>query len=123
MFSFGYKSKYEILTRDVLMTALGVYFLVNPGATVTLILVKVAGALILAFAALQIFAVSGIFSLASGKGCMPMLTAILALILGGALLFSDFGLVAMALIAGVSLIWYGVTDILSAWRMGKFARK
>ena len=116
MFTFGYKNKTGSLLRDVVCIALGVLLVFYPGAAISTIIVKVIGVLLVAFGVIETLALVGAMSLV-GMGFMTFVFSGIAILFGIALIFSNFGLRTMGFITGIGLLWYGVSDFVSRWKI------
>ena len=81
-------------------------------------IVTIVGIVILIFGAIQLIALAGTMSLL-GRGGFPLLFSILALIGGIMLVFNPFSEAVMSVLAGSCLIVYGVSELISAYRVKK----
>lgn len=79
---------------------------------------RLIGVALVIFGALQVIVLAGTLSLV-GSGRASMILSILALVGGILLVFSPFSLAVMKVIAGVFLLVYGVSEILSMSRVTK----
>lgn len=82
------------------------------------VIVTIIGIVILAFGVIQILALAGTMSLL-GSGGLNILLAFLAVAGGIVLIFNPFSERVMSVIAGVFLIYYGITDLISMRRVSK----
>lgn len=76
------------------------------------------GFVLLAFGLIQIVALLGtrrVMPVGFGSFILPMIVTFI----GGFILFNPFAESVMTIIAGVSLVLYGVSELLSSWRMKK----
>lgn len=124
MLFFGYKSKAERIIRDVLFIALGVMFLFFPnswfsGAAV-IVGIRILGIILLLLGALEVVVLLGALAVTS-VGFVPFLLAIGSVLFGFAMLFSDGdgNYWFIKLISGLALLWYGITDLISGWKINK----
>lgn len=96
---------------------LGLLLFLNPvwvaGFIVTLI-----GILLILFGGIQLFALAGTLSLL-GAGFSTLILSICAVIGGAFLLFNPFGERIMSICAGSFLLLYGVSELISSWRIRK----
>lgn len=82
------------------------------------VIVAIIGIVILVFGVIQILALAGTMSLL-GSGGLNILLAILAIAGGIVLIFNPFSERVMSILAGVFLIYYGITDLISMRRVSK----
>lgn len=82
------------------------------------VIVTIIGIVILAFGVIQILALAGTMSLL-GSGGLNVLLAFLAVAGGIVLIFNPFSERVMSVLAGVFLIYYGITDLISMRRVSK----
>ena len=82
------------------------------------IIVTLIGIAILLFAVLQLVVRSGTLSLV-GMGGFSLVLCIIALVGGITLLFNPFSERVMSILAGVFLVVYGISDLLSMFRVTK----
>lgn len=82
------------------------------------VIVAIIGIVILAFGVIQILALAGTMSLL-GSGGLNILLACLAVAGGIVLIFNPFSERVMSILAGVFLIYYGITDLISMRRVSK----
>ena len=82
------------------------------------IIVTLIGITILLFAVLQLVVLSGTLSLV-GMGGFSLVLCIIALVGGITLLFNPFSERVMSILAGVFLVVYGISDLLSMFRVTK----
>ena len=116
MFTFGYKKKGESLLRDLICIALGVLLLFYPGAAISTIIVRIIGVVLVAFGVIETLALVGAMSLV-GMGFLTFVFSGIAILFGIALIFSNFGLRTMGFITGIGLLWYGISDLISCWKI------
>lgn len=82
------------------------------------VIVAIIGIVILVFGVIQILALAGTMSLL-GSGGLNILLACLAIGGGIVLIFNPFSERVMSILAGVFLIYYGITDLISMRRVSK----
>ena len=82
------------------------------------IIVTLIGIAILLLAVLQLVVLSGTLSLV-GMGGFSLVLCIIALVGGITLLFNPFSERVMSILAGVFLVVYGISDLLSMFRVTK----
>lgn len=82
------------------------------------VIVAIIGIVILVFGVIQILALAGTMSLL-GSGGLNILLAVLAVAGGIVLIFNPFSERVMSILAGVFLIYYGITDLISMRRVSK----
>ena len=96
---------------------IGVLLFLNPGwvagFTITLI-----GIVLILFGGLQLLALAGTMSLL-GTGFGTLILSVCAVVGGAFLLFSPFGERVMGICAGSFLVLYGVSELISSWRIRK----
>lgn len=96
---------------------LGLLLFLNPvwvaGFIVTLI-----GIVLILFGGIQLLALAGTLSLL-GAGFSTLILSICAVIGGAFLLFNPFGERIMSICAGSFLLLYGVSELISSWRIRK----
>lgn len=83
------------------------------GAIVTII-----GVVILIFGIIQILALAGTMSLL-GSGFFSLILSGFAIMGGIMLIFNPFSERVMSMLAGIMLIWYGISDLISMRRVSK----
>jgi len=106
-----------MLTNAAVDMLLGLALFFFPQTLSNFIIYMIGIALIL-FGALQLIVLSGAMSLI-GSGFSTLLLSILAIIGGVMLLFSPFGMRTMGIIAGCLLIFYGVSELISTWKVSR----
>ena len=96
---------------------LGLLLFLNPvwvaGFIVTLI-----GVVLILFGGIQLLALAGTLSLL-GAGFSTLILSICAVVGGAFLLFNPFGERIMSICAGSFLLLYGVSELISSWRIRK----
>ena len=105
-FTLGYKSIGMCILRDLLALALGITFLFFPDTFLTSALVKILGA---------ILAVLGMSLV--GMGFLTFIFDGIVVLFGISLIFSNFGIRFLGVLAGLGLVWYAVADIISLWKV------
>lgn len=96
---------------------LGLLLFFNPAWVAGFIVVLI-GVVLILFGGLQLLALVGTMSLL-GAGFSTLILSIFAVVGGAFLLFSPFGEAVMSICAGSFLILYGVSELLSSWRIHK----
>lgn len=96
---------------------LGLLLFLNP-AWVAGFIVTLIGIVLILFGGLQLFALAGTLSLL-GAGFSTLILSICAVVGGAFLLFSPFGERVMSICAGSFLVLYGVSELISSWRIRK----
>ena len=96
---------------------LGLLLFLNP-AWVAGFIITLIGIVLILFGGLQLLALAGTMSLL-GAGFSTLILSICAVVGGAFLLFSPFGEAVMGICAGSFLILYGVSELISAWRIRK----
>ncbi|MCI1639799.1 MAG: DUF308 domain-containing protein [Bacteroidales bacterium] len=96
---------------------IGLLLFFIPGAIANII-VYLIGIVLIIFGALQIVVLASSMALI-GMGFLSFLLPIIAVIGGIILLFNPFGMKVMGIIAGICLIIYGVSELLSIFRVDK----
>ncbi len=96
---------------------LGLLLFLNPvwvaGFIVTLI-----GIVLILFGGIQLFALAGTLSLL-GAGFSSLILSVCAVVGGAFLLFNPFGEKIMSVCAGSFLLLYGLSELISSWRIRK----
>ena len=115
-FTLGYKSKGMCILRDVIALALGIIFIFYPEALLTRILVKILGGLLAVLGIVQLIAAVGAMSLV-GMGFLTFIFDGIVVLFGISLIFSNFGLSTLGILAGIGLIWYAIADLISLWKV------
>lgn len=115
-FTLGYKSKGACILRDLIALALGVLFVFFPDTFLTGALVKILGVILAVLGIIQLIAAVGAMSLV-GMGFLTFVFDGIVVLLGVSLIFSDFGMKALGLLAGIALIWYAIADFISLWKV------
>ena len=81
-------------------------------------IVSAVGVVLIIFGVLQFIVMSGTVALL-GAGLVPLLLSGIAVAIGVTLLFQPWENTVMSRLAGIALLYYGVTELLSARRVGK----
>lgn len=81
-------------------------------------IVTIVGIAVLIFAFIQLLALAGTMSLI-GRGGFPLAFSIIAFIGGAMLIFNPFSESVMSMLAGICLIVYGVSELISVRRVKK----
>lgn len=122
MFVFGYKTRSERVIRDAVCIALGALFLFFPeswfsGAAV-LFGVKLAGLILVVLGGIEFFALLGAMAV-TGVGFLPFALSIGSVVFGLSMLFSDGKFPIVKFLGGIALLWYGISDLISGWKIAK----
>ena len=99
---------------------LGLLLFFNPQWVANFIVYAI-GIVLILFGALQLIVLAGAMSLI-GTGFSSLILSICAVVGGAFLLFNPFTLNVMSVIAGCFMLLYGISELISTWRVGK-ARK
>lgn len=119
-FGYGFAHRKEgamslMTVNSVVDMVIGLLLFLFPswvaGAIVTII-----GAVILIFGVIQILALAGTMSLI-GSGLFSLMLSGMAIIGGVLLIFNPFSERVMSVLAGIFLIWYGISDLISMRRV------
>lgn len=96
---------------------IGVLLFLNPGWVAGFIITLI-GIVLILFGGLQLLALAGTMSLL-GTGFGTLILSVCAVVGGAFLLFSPFGERIMGICAGSFLVLYGVSELISSWRIRK----
>lgn len=96
---------------------IGVLLFLNPGWVAGFIITLI-GIVLILFGGLQLLALAGTMSLL-GTGFDTLILSVCAVVGGAFLLFSPFGERIMGICAGSFLVLYGVSELISSWRIRK----
>ena len=121
-FAYGFANRksgtFGLMTVNAVVDiVIGLILFLWPGF-VAGVIVTIIGIVILAFGVIQILALAGTMSLL-GSGGLNILLAFLAVAGGIVLIFNPFSERVMSILAGVFLIYYGITDLISMRRVSK----
>lgn len=121
-FAYGFANRksgtFGLMTVNAVVDiVIGLILFLWPGV-VAGVIVAIIGIVILAFGVIQILALAGTMSLL-GSGGLNILLACLAIGGGIVLIFNPFSERVMSILAGVFLIYYGITDLISMRRVSK----
>lgn len=121
-FAYGFANRrsgtFGLMTVNAVVDiVIGLILFLWPGF-VAGVIVAIIGIVILAFGVIQILALAGTMSLL-GSGGLNILLAVLAVAGGIVLIFNPFSERVMSILAGVFLIYYGITDLISMRRVSK----
>lgn len=121
-FAYGFANRksgtFGLMTVNAVVDiVIGLILFLWPGF-VAGVIVAIIGIVILAFGVIQILALAGTMSLL-GSGGLNILLACLAVAGGIVLIFNPFSERVMSILAGVFLIYYGITDLISMRRVSK----
>lgn len=106
-----------LIANAVLDVIVGLLLFFNP-QWIAGIIVYAIGILLILFGGLQLVALAGAMSLL-GAGGSSLILSILAVIGGAFLLFNPFTINVMSVIAGCLLLLYGVSELISTFKMDK----
>lgn len=106
-----------LIANSALDVIVGLLLFFNP-QWIAGIIVYAIGILLILFGGLQLVALAGAMSLL-GAGVSSLILSILAVIGGAFLLFNPFTINVMSVIAGCLLLLYGVSELISTFKMGK----
>ena len=96
---------------------LGLLLFLNP-VWVASFIVTLIGIVLILFGGIQLLALAGTLSLL-GAGFSTLILSICAVVGGAFLLFNPFGERIMSICAGSFLLLYGVSELISSWRIRK----
>lgn len=121
-FAYGFANRksgtFGLMTVNAVVDiVIGLILFLWPGF-VAGVIVAIIGIVILVFGVIQILALAGTMSLL-GSGGLNILLACLAIGGGIVLIFNPFSERVMSILAGVFLIYYGITDLISMRRVSK----
>ena len=121
-FAYGFANRksgtFGLMTVNAVVDiVIGLILFLWPGF-VAGVIVAIIGIVILVFGVIQILALAGTMSLL-GSGGLNILLAVLAVVGGIVLIFNPFSERVMSILAGVFLIYYGITDLISMRRVSK----
>lgn len=121
-FAYGFANRksgtFGLMTVNAVVDiVIGLILFLWPGF-VAGVIVAIIGIVILIFGVIQILALAGTMSLL-GSGGLNILLACLAIGGGIVLIFNPFSERVMSILAGVFLIYYGITDLISMRRVSK----
>ncbi len=106
-----------MIVNSVVDIAIGLLLFFNPQWVADFI-IFIIGIVLILFGALQLMALVGVMSLL-GAGFTSLLLSICAILGGAFLVFNPFGKAVMGIAAGVLLVVYGVSELISIWRLRK----
>lgn len=121
-FAYGFANRksgtFGLMTVNAVVDiVIGLILFLWPGF-VAGVIVAIIGIVILVFGVIQILALAGTMSLL-GSGGLNILLAFLAVAGGIVLIFNPFSERVMSILAGVFLIYYGITDLISMRRVSE----
>lgn len=121
-FAYGFANRksgtFGLMTVNAVVDiVIGLILFLWPGF-VAGVIVAIIGIVILVFGVIQILALAGTMSLL-GSGGLNILLAFLAIAGGIVLIFNPFSERVMSILAGVFLMYYGITDLISMRRVSK----
>ncbi len=103
--------------NSVVDLILGLLLFLNP-AWVAGFIVTLIGIVLILFGGIQLIALAGTLSLL-GAGFSALILSVCAVLGGAFLLFNPFGERVMGICAGSFLLMYGVSELISSWRIRK----
>lgn len=114
----GYKSL--MFTNAVVDVVIGLILFLNPGIVGSAI-VGIIGVVLVILGIMQVVALYRALSQLGGSFVALLLSAF-AVLLGLFLIFSPLSEAIMKMLAGAALIYYGVTELMSAWKVDQAVR-
>lgn len=109
---------YQLLVINACLDIiLGLLLYFNP-QWIAGIIIYLIGIVLILFGALQLLALSGTLSLL-GAGFSSLILSVCAIVGGAFLLFNPLSIKVMSVIAGLFMVLYGVSEIVSTYRIGK----
>ncbi len=109
-----------LMVNAALDIALGILLFLNPQWVANFIVYAI-GIVLILLGALQLIVLAGTMSLL-GSGISSLILSACAIVGGAFLLFNPFTLGVMSVIAGCFMLLYGVSELISTWKVG-MARK
>lgn len=114
----GYKSL--MFTNAVVDVVIGLILFLNPGIVGSAI-VGIIGVVLVILGIMQVVALYRALSQLGGS-LVALLLSAFAVLLGLFLIFSPLSEAIMKMLAGAALIYYGVTELMSAWKVDQAVR-
>ena len=109
---------YQLLVINACLDIiLGLLLYFNP-QWIAGIIIYLIGIVLILFGALQLLALSGTLSML-GTGFSSLILSVWAIVGGAFLLFNPLSIKVMSVIAGLFMVLYGVSEIVSTYRIGK----
>ena len=109
---------YQLLVINACLDIiLGLLLYFNP-QWIAGIIIYLIGIVLILFGALQLLALSGTLSML-GAGFSSLILSVCAIVGGAFLLFNPLSIKVMSVIAGFFMVLYGVSEIVSTYRIGK----
>lgn len=109
---------YQLLVINACLDIiLGLLLYFNP-QWIARIIIYLIGIVLILFGALQLLALSGTLSML-GAGFSSLILSVCAIVGGAFLLFNPLSIKVMSVIAGLFMVLYGVSEIVSTYRIGK----
>ena len=109
---------YQLLVINACLDIiLGLLLYFNP-QWIAGIIIYLIGIVLILFGALQLLALSGTLSML-GTGFSSLILSVCAIVGGAFLLFNLLSIKVMSVIAGLFMVLYGVSEIVSTYRIGK----
>ena len=97
--------------------AVGLLLFFNPQWVANFIVYAI-GVVLVLFGALQLIVLAGTMSLL-GAGFSSLILSVCAIVGGAFLLFNPFTLSVMSIIAGCFMILYGISELISTWKVSR----
>ena len=121
-FAYGFANRRNgalslMLVNSAVDIVIGLLLFLFPGFVAGAI-VTIIGVIILVFGIFQILALAGTMSLL-GSGLFALILSGFAIAGGILLIFNPFSERVMSVLAGICLIWYGISDLISMRRVTK----
>lgn len=109
---------YQLLVINACLDIiLGLLLYFNP-QWIAGIIIYLIGIVLILFGALQLLALSGTLSML-GTGFSSLILSVCAIVGGAFLIFNPLSIKVMSVIAGLFMVLYGVSEIVSTYRIGK----
>ena len=122
MIFFGYKNKTGRIIRGLIFAAFGILLLFFPNSwfsgAAMLLATRILGVLLMVCGGLELLVLVGARSVME-MGFVPFLLAAGTIALGVALMMADGEMKFLKLFAGAALLWYGIGDLVSGWKIGR----
>lgn len=106
-----------LLINAGLDIALGLLLLLNP-LWIAGVIVYLIGLVLIILGALQLIVLAGTLTLL-GAGFSSLILSICAVVGGAFLLFNPFAIDVMSIIAGLFMVLYGVSELVSTWKINR----
>ena len=106
-----------LMVNAVLDIAIGILLFINPQWVANFIVYAI-GVVLVLFGALQLIVLAGSMRLLGG-GFSSLILSVCAIVGGAFLLFNPFTLSIMSIIAGCFMIIYGISELISTWKVSR----